>query len=450
MKLLLLYCRRWWMIYLPILLTLCMLLAIVTWVWKPLPPKRLVIGAGPAPSSYFLLAQQYAQRLGAMGIEVQVVPHPRPQDPLGKLTAGAQGVDATFAQGLYAQEAPHALALAVIGHELVWLFGRDGMTHPGQWRGRRVAASVAGSSNRLMALRLLAHMGVPADEVSFTDHVGSSAVEALSRGEVDAVVHVAAGTSQTAIDLARLDGVQLLTVERSGSLAARDPLLRPVVMPQGAIELRGNIPDRDITALVTPTHLVVRADLHPALQRALLDVALELHAVPGFLERQENYPTQIGSNFPISEVARQHARGSRPWLETILPFGKAQWAALLVQGLLPVFLLGTFLLLRAPSIIEWRVGAALHHFYGELSFIEGDAQAPGAEQTQAREQLLHRLGELERQVLDMEIPDQFAARWYTLREHLAQVAERLTPGSPSSGPLGAAGPAKAAPPPSHG
>src|SRR5690606_6946510 len=34
MKLLLLYCRRWWMIYLPILLTLCMLLAIVTWVWK--------------------------------------------------------------------------------------------------------------------------------------------------------------------------------------------------------------------------------------------------------------------------------------------------------------------------------------------------------------------------------------------------------------------------------
>lgn len=435
MRLLLLYRQRWWMIYLPILLTLLVLVAVVTWVWKPLPPKHLVIGTGPAQSSYFVLAQQYAQRLGAMGIEVEIVPHQRPQDPLGKLWAGAQGIDVTFAQGLYARDALGAQALAVVGHELVWLFGRDGMTHPGQWRGRRVAASVPQSSNRLMALRLLAHMDLPADAVTFTEHVGESAVQALARGEVDAVVHVAAGTSQTAIDLARLEGVRLLTVERTGSLAARDPLLRPLVMPRGAIELRGNIPDRDITALVTHTHLVVRNDLHPALQRALLDVASELHAFPGFLERQGTYPSQIGSNFPVSTVAQQHARGTRPWLETILPFGTAQWAALLVQGLLPVFLLGTFLLMRAPSIIEWRVAAALHHFYGELKFIEEDVQALGTAQIQERERLVQRLNELERQVLDMEIPDHYAARWYTLREHLVQVAERLLPVD-RSGPAG--------------
>lgn len=431
MRLLLLYRRRWWMIYVPILLTLLVLLAIITLVWKPLPPKRLVIGTGPAQSSYFLLAQQYAQRLESMGIEVEIVPHQRPQDPLGRLVPGTQGVDVTFAQGLYAREAPGAKALAVIGHELVWLFGRDGMTHPGQWRGRRVAASVPGSSNRLMAQRLLVHMGLPAYTVTFTEHVGNSAVEALALGEVDAVVHVAAGGSQTAIDLARLDGVRLLTVERSGALAARDPLLRPVVMPRGAIELRGNIPDRDITALVTHTHLVVRQELHPALQRALLDVASELHAVPGFLERQGTYPSQIGSNFPVSEVALRQARGDRPWLESILPFGKAQWAALLLQGLLPVFLLGTYLSLRAPRIIEWRVGAALQHFYGELKFIEDDVQALGTEQIQERERLMHRLNELERQVLDMEIPDRYGARWYTLREHLALVAERLLSSRPA-------------------
>ena len=425
MRLLLLYRQRWWLIYLPILLTLAGMLAIVTWVWKPLPPKRVVIGTGPVQSSYFELAQQYALRLGALGIDVQIVPHPRPQDPLGRLTEGPQGIDVSFAQGLYARDYPHAQALTVIGHELVWLFGRDGMTHPGQWRGRRVAASVAESSNRLIAEQLIAHMGLSKDAVTFTEHVGAAAVEALARGEVDAVAHVASGTSQTARDLARLEGVRLLGVERSGSLTARDPLLRPVVMPRGAIELRGDIPDRDITTLVTLTHLVVRKGLHPALQRALMDVASELHTVPGFLERQGTYPSHIGSDFPVSDVALNLAQGSRPWMETVLPFGKAQWAALILQGVLPVLLLGTFLLLRAPSIIEWRVGAALHHFYGELKFIEEDVQTLQSDQQQERESLIQRLSELERQVLDMDIPDQYAARWYTLREHLAQVSERL-------------------------
>ena len=60
MKLHLLYRRRWWLMYLPILGGLALAVAWASVVWKPLPPQRLVIGTGPAVS---MMAQTLPDRL---------------------------------------------------------------------------------------------------------------------------------------------------------------------------------------------------------------------------------------------------------------------------------------------------------------------------------------------------------------------------------------------------
>ncbi|MBT9552723.1 MAG: ABC transporter substrate-binding protein [Hydrogenophaga sp.] len=425
MKILLLYRRRWWLIYLPMLLAVCALLAVTLWVWKPLPPPRVVIGTGPGQSSYLTLARAYAARLEHLGIAVDIVTHDRPQEPLERLARGGAGLDVTFAQGLYAPQGGQVQALAVIGHEIVWLFAREGIHSLSQLRGQRIASAVAGSSNRLAAELLLRHAGIRPDEVSFTTDVGDAAISAISEGRVDAVVHVATGDSQTAATLARLDGVHLLGVERAGLLATREPRLRAVIMPQGSIELRSNLPGADLPTVVTLTHLLVRPDLHPALQRALLDVAGELHVMAGFLEGQGLYPSTVGSDFPVSPMAARHLRGGRPWLETLLPYGTAQWAELVLYALLPMGLLGAALLLRAPRYIDWRVDAALQHFYGELKFLEDDLANTAPGDPAVLRPFLRRLDHLEREVSAMELPDRYADRWYTLREHLQQARERL-------------------------
>jgi hypothetical protein len=425
MKILLLYRRRWWLIYLPVLVAVCVLLAVTLWVWKPLPPARVVIGTGPGQSSYLALARAYAARLEHMGIAVDIVTHDRPQEPLERLARGGAGLDVSFAQGLYAPQGGQVQALAVIGHEIVWLFAREGIHSLSQLKGQRIASAVAGSSNRLAAELLLKHVGIRPNEVSFTTDVGDAAISAFGEGRVDAVVHVATGDSQTAATLARLDGVHLLGVERAGLLATREPRLRAVVMPQGSIELRSNLPAADLPSVVTLTHLLVRPDLHPSLQRALLDVAGELHVMAGFLEGQGLYPSTVGSDFPVSPTAARHLRGGRPWLETLLPYGTAQWAELVLYALLPMGLVGTALLLRAPRYIDWRVDAALQHFYGELKFLEEELTHAAPGDSAVLQPFVRRLDLLEREVSTMELPDRYAHRWYTLREHLQQARERL-------------------------
>ncbi|MBU4517929.1 MAG: ABC transporter substrate-binding protein [Gammaproteobacteria bacterium] len=431
MKLMLLYRHRWLLIYLPILLALAVALAMVTRLWHPLPPPRLVIGTGPNQSSYLRLAQLYASRLEHHGIAVDLVTHPRPQDALQHMKPGDGAIDATFAQGLYAPAnaslapADGVQALAVIGHEIIWVFAREDITDMGQLRGRRIATSVAGSSNRIAADLLLAHLHIRPDEVKFVPEVGDSAIASLTGGRVDAVIHVATGDSQTANALARLDGVHILGMERAGALAARERRLRTVVMPQGAIELRSQLPASDLPTMVTQTHLLARPGLHPALQRALLDVAGELHVMSGFLESPGRYPTTVGSDFPVSPVALQHASGMRPWMETLLPFGMAQRTELFLYAVLPLSLLGVALLLRAPRYIDWRVDAALQHIYGEVRFMEEDLARQPAHKPVSIQPLLERLDTLERQVAQMQLPNRYAGRGYTLRQHLYQTRQRL-------------------------
>lgn len=425
MNLLRLYRLRWWLIYLPLATVLIAALAGAMLLWEPLPPQKVVIGTGPGQSSYLELAKEYANRLDRMGIATEIVSFPRPQEPLDRLGASGPKIDATFAQGLYASPDRPAQALAVVGHEIVWIFARTGVNTLADLRGKRIAASVDGSSNRLAANALLAHARISPTEVTLSKEVGNSAIAALADQRVDAVIHVATGASNTVNTLVRMDGVHLIGVDHAGALAARAQHLRAVVMPQGSVELRSDLPSADLPTMVTLTHLVVRPDMHPALQRALLDVADELHVMAGFLERQGVFPTTIDSDFPVSPIALRHQRGSRPWLETLLPYRTAQWAALVLYVVLPLSVIGVLLLHRAPRYFDWRVKAVLQHFYGDLQFLDAELAAAKPGDSMALEAFARRLDALEQSACALDMPDRFADRWYTLREHIHLARARL-------------------------
>jgi hypothetical protein len=313
----------------------------------------------------------------------------------------------------------------VIGHEIVWIFVRDGVNSLSDLRGKRIASSIEGSSNRLAANALLAHARIGPTEVLLTDEVGNNAIAALAEHRVDAIVHVATGASITVNTLIRMDGVHLIGVDHTGALSAQAQHLRAVIMPQGSVELRSNLPSSDLPTMVTLTHLVVRPDMHPALQRALMDVADELHVMAGFLERQGVFPTTVDSDFPVSPIALRHQRGTRPWLDLLLPYRTAQWAALILYVVFPLCVIGVLVLQRAPRYIEWRVKAVLQHFYGELQFLDTELSAALPGDTAAAEAFGRRLDVLEQSVNALHLPDRYADRWYTLREHIHQARVRL-------------------------
>jgi hypothetical protein len=422
-----LYRRRWGLFYLPVLA----LAAAATWVVSQtlltLPPRTLALAVGVPDGGYAQAGERYRAELERHGIVTELLTtETGALGPLQRLANTQDIAQAGFAHGLLAERGPEApvQALAVIGRQPLWVFTHHtGILHLGMLRGLEVAAGQPGGPIRDVTEQLLAQSQVQARDVTWVDKQGMTAANLLLEQQVDAMVTIGSSDAPTVRLLTRSPGILMVGLDRANALATREPRLRPFVLPQGAIELRGNVPPRDLTLLSTGTHLLVRETMHPALQRVLLDAATELHATPSFLQQQSEFP-DFQTDFPLSPVARAYALGERPWLETLLPYWWAQLAGLLLYGVLPIAAFTLLLLLWIPRLFSLRVNAILAHHYGELKFLEQELEGVSENPIHLKH-LLQRLDELELQVAGLDLPDRFADRWYTLREHLGAARERL-------------------------
>ena len=67
----------------------------------------------------------------------------------------------------------------------------------------------------------------------------------------------------------------------------------------------------------------------------------------------------------------------------------------------------------------------LQNFYGELKFLETDIDPVASQRPIEIKSLLLRLDDIEAKVTMLDLPNSYANRWYTLREHLARARAKL-------------------------
>jgi hypothetical protein len=422
-----LYRRRWGLLYLPVLATAGLAIWTLAHTLLTLPPRTLALAVGVPQGGYAQAGERYRAELERLGIRVELITtEPGALGPLQRLANPRDPAEAGFAHGLLVDRGPEAPvhALAVVGRQPLWIFTwHAGVQQLGNLRGLRVAVGPDEGPTREIAEQLLTHAQVPPREVQWVPLQGLPAAHALIEHQVDAIVGIGSSDAPSVRLLTRTPGISILGLERANALAAREPRLQPFVLPQGAIELRGDVPPRDLALLSTGTHLLVRETMHPALQRALLDAATDIHGTPSFLQQQAEFP-DFQTDFPLSPVARRYALGDRPALETVLPYWWAQLAALLLFGVVPVLVAALLALMWIPRFFSGRVNAVLAGYYGELKFLEQELDTVSASPITLMP-LLQRLDRMEAEVARLELPDRYADRWYTLREHLGAARERL-------------------------
>ena len=80
------------------------------------------------------------------------------------------------------------------------------------------------------------------------------------------------------------------------------PFLSKVVVPRGVTDLAKDQPPADVVLIATKASLVVRKDLHPALQYLLLNVAGKIHSGPSIFNR----PNAIGDQGALKVFGTGH------------------------------------------------------------------------------------------------------------------------------------------------
>lgn len=428
-----LYRHRWLLIRLPIVLAV-VVMAAAAWRWLyPMPPTQLTISSGQADGAYQRHAMRYAEAFSRHGISLEIHSSEGSATNLQRLQAQPPQTDLALVQGGFgwssaagaARSAADVQTLGSVDIEVLWLFSREQpMTSLLDLVGKRVAAGPDGSGHRAMLQRLLKQMQVDLGQVAMTAHSGVAARDALLRHEVDAVFMVAAPSAPGIGALLSARGVHLASLRRTAAISERNNYLENRLLPEDT--LGPGQPPADTPVLTTPTHLLVRQDLDPALKRLAAAVAMEVHGGADAFHRAGEFPALRFSDFPSAPEARRVLSQGLGGLEALLPFWWAQvLQRLLVIGV-PMLLLALVLARLVPAWVRWRLENRVTRWYGELRFIENDLANNAVNLGGMDLSRIHgRLNGMETAIVGEGLPPELAQRCYTLRQHVNFVRHRI-------------------------
>ncbi|MDP3540721.1 MAG: TAXI family TRAP transporter solute-binding subunit [Azonexus sp.] len=396
---------------------------------QPAPPSRIVITTGGESGAYYQFAQRYATILARDGVTLEVRTSAGSLENIDRLKKDEAQIG--FVQGGVIapaddgeEEDSGLLSLGSVFYEPVWVFyrGDKPLTRLTELRGKRIAIGQEGSGVRQLAQQLLAANEIPAGG-HLVPLSGLKAAEELQQGRIDAAFIIAAEKAPVVQVLLRSPGIKVMSFAQAGAYQRRFPFLTKLTLPHGVADLVRDFPPEDIKVLAPTANLIVRDDLHPALQTLLLQAASEVHGKSGFFQDAGEFPAYKDQMLPLSAEAARYFKSGSPFLQRYLPFWLAVLIDRLIVLLVPIIALLIPLLKIAPAIYTWRVRSKVFRCYGELKFLEEDLKHhfDAAKLTDYR----NRLDTLDEEASQLHVPLGFTDLVYTLREHVNLVRRIL-------------------------
>jgi TRAP transporter TAXI family solute receptor len=402
-------------------------------VLRPLPPRTVTMATGTEGGAYHEIGKRYRDILALHGITLFLIPTAGAVENLARLRDPRSGVDVSLVQGglTSEKESPGLESLGTMFYEPLWFFHRGSLGDKGLegLRGRRVSVGPEGSGTRILALELLARHGIDARFAELLPLGFQDAAERLVRGEIDAALVLASWESPVVRRLLAEENIELVSFPRADAHVALSPFLTKLRLPAGVRDLARNRPPRDVTLFAPKASLVVRKELHPAIQSLLLDAAEQIHGGPGIFQQARQFPAAEAIDLPLSDEARQFYRSGRPFLQRHLPFWLAVAIGRLLVLLIPLFGVVYPLFWIMPSLYEWSIRRRIDRIYHELRLVEKDADLREAGRPFA--ELDDALDRLEERASHLKVPASYSDPLYTLRQHITLVRERVARAGPT-------------------
>jgi TRAP-type uncharacterized transport system substrate-binding protein len=411
-----------------LLLAAVLSLALVLWavfiLAQALPPRKIVMTTGPKGDAEYDLGLRYRAILARDGVDLVVAASAGKLENLHRLAAPRSAYSVGLVSGGMAGTSPPqgVVSLGTISYDPLWIFCRD-MPDPvpvDALVGKRVSIGPEGSATRALVLTLarLNHLEGKAEPLGLTPREGG---EALQRGEIDCacmLTHAEAPIVRTLLADAR---ISLMGFPRADAYVALLPYVRKLVLPMGIGNLPANRPSHDVPLIADAESLLVREDLHPAIQYLLLRAAEEIHSRAGIFQRSGQFPAAEPVDVALSSEALEYYKHGGTFLQRNLPFWLWVFASRLIVALVPLAGLVYPLAQLIPMARGFQVDRRLNQLYVELRRIEDRMEA-----ADPLEEVAGDWRRFEDRVRKTKVPRSYARALYTLKSHASLVSERLT------------------------
>ncbi len=390
-------------------------------------PNHLTMTTGFKHGTYATYGERYKEILARQKIHLHILPSSGSVENLKRLGDKSFHVDAGFVQDgtVTPAEVDNLISLGAIGYSPLWVFYRSEkvLDYISELKGKRIVIGAEGSGARQFAIDLLKLNNSADPPTVLVDLAGSPAVKALLEGKVDAVMVIGTEDNPLIQLLLYSPKVKLLSFKQAEAYTRLIQAFSHVVLPKGILDINKKIPSDDVHLLAVTTSLIVRKDLHPALQYLLLDAAVEIHSSAGWVNKKAEFPSPRELSFPSSNYAERFYKSGRPFLLDYLPFGIAAFVDRTILFAIPAAIILIPLIRSIPWLYSWRHRRKFHKWYRELKDLE-------LEMMESREAIdvsgyHERIDRIETSINNIQVPLAFFGEVYKLQEHVDLVRGKL-------------------------
>ena len=420
---------RWsWKPSLLLLLWAVLVLAVLCITYRladPLPPRHFAIAAGITGTGFDETARQYARILAREGVKLEIRNYASSVEHFDALRDARSGVQAAITNfGFTHPRDPETLAsLGGVSDTPLFILSRTAapMIHFPQFRGKRLAMGMPGTSQRTLMMEVLKATEALDASTRFVDLDYADSLNALIAGDID----VAAFPAQLGDPLLQrafgAPGIRLMNVPQAEAIAKKVPGVKHIVLWRGLANLPRDIPSADTDLLAFRTRVLVRKDLHPALQYLLLEAMREVHGAPGPFNRLGEFPAEQPNDLPLSPTAEAFYRSGPSFWQRYAAFWLTSLVDRIVFFVIPIVGMLIPVIGSAPRVYRWlsvRRIDQLHRALGHLE-LELDQAADAARVLEFQT----RLADIESAVRAVKVARPFAADLLLLRMHLRMAQE---------------------------
>jgi len=419
-----------------LVLALAALAVLVALVWmvftigNPFPPRTIVMATGPEGSASHEFGARYRENLRRAGVDLHLLPTAGGVENLAHLRDPHSDVNVAIVEcGLTSrEESPGLVSLGTVSIEPFWTFLRPQWQAPtvdvaGALKGKRISIEPEGSAARVLAHQLLELNGVDTKAVEVRVLAPEQAADALLRNEIDAAFMLTSWQSPAVRKLLGAQGILLVRHQRADAYVALAHNLSKVVLPMGVVDLARNIPPTDVEMVAVTANLVVRKDLHPALQYLFLEAASEIHGGSDVFYRAGRFPAAETIDLPLSYQAREFYKSGRPFVYRYLPLWMAGLTERLLVVLIPLFVVVYPVVSFMPGLFAFFINRRIFNLYGELKVLELELERAGP--GDAIQDVAAALEDLAGRANHLRVPLGYAQRLFILKSHITAAQEEV-------------------------
>jgi len=394
----------------------------------PLPPRHFAIAAGIAGTTYDEFARQYARVLARNGVELEVRNYAGAVEHFDVLRDAASGVEAAITTFGFTEprDAETLYSLGGISDSAIFIFYRNAepITQFAQFRGKRLSIGTPTTALRSLMLEVLKATGALDDSTRLVDLNYIEAIDALIAGEIDAAMFPLQVDDSLLQRTLAAPGVRLMDVAQAEAVSKTVPGLKHVVLWRGLISLARDIPNSDINLLAVRTRVLVRKDLHPALQYLLLEAMRDVHWGPGPFNRLGEFPAEQPNDLPLSPTAEAFYRSGSTFWQRYTSFWLTSLLNRIVFFVIPVVAMLIPVVGFAPRLFRSLFVRRIEQLHHALGNLERDFEHSSDMSRFSEYQT--RIAEIESAVRSLKVARPFEVDLHRLRVHLRMVQEDIS------------------------